>query len=264
MNRRIHMRWLSFTFLGLCMFGGLIAGLFSPSIQAALTLQQDNGNHQGGPVKMPVATTTKQPSPTSTGVTILARDTFQRAAQVLWGTASDGRQWMGDANSIEVFSIAGNAGQVDHGQGTFNALLGPMITNAEIVFSGTVNHFAQGKVNMGAVLRWTDDHNWYKALSDGSKLEILKRVKGTATQLGSIPFSAQEGVPYTLRFRVLGAALFVKAWQSNQPEPPGWTLRATDTSAGLTTGFGGIRVLVHAGTVIRVTSFLETTVSNVV
>ena len=62
-------------------------------------------------------------TPTTGAVTILAQDSFKRADQVFWGTATDGRQWIGDANSIEVFSIVGNAGQIDHAQGTFNAIL---------------------------------------------------------------------------------------------------------------------------------------------
>ena len=259
----MKIRWIGFTFIGICMFGGLLAGVFSHSIEAALTLPTSVRTSHATPTSTsarPVETA--QPStPTVNGVSILAQDTFQRANQVFWGTASDGRQWAGDANSIEVFSIAGGVGQVDHAQGTFNAILGPMKNDVDIIFSGVVNQFAQGgKVNMGAVLRWTDDNNWYKALIDGTKLQILRRVKGQTASLGSVPFVAQGGTSYTLRFRAIGATIFAKAWPSNQPEPTAWMLTVTDTT--LTTGFGGLRFLVQNGGVIKVTSFRETSVGN--
>ena len=77
-----------------------------------------------------------------------------------------------------------------------------------------------------------------------------------------MPFTAHDGVSYTLRFRALGANLLVKAWQSDQPEPATWLLQATDTS--LSQGMGGIRVVLQNTTTIHVTSFLETTVGATV
>lgn len=267
----MKLRWIVFTFIVICMLMGLLAGLFSHSLEAALTvpLKIGAGRSTSTSSKMgpggPGGTTkpTMPSTPTAGTVTILAQDTFKRANQVFWGTSSDGRQWTGDANSIEVFSVVSGTGQIDHARGTFNAILGPADTNAEVVFSGMVNQFAQGAtVNMGAVLRWTDANNWYKALIDGSKLQILRRVNGKTTSLGSVPFSAQGGTSYTLHFRAVGAALFVKAWQSNQPEPNGWMLTVMDTA--LAKGFGGLRFLMQNGVVIKVTSFRETTVTGMI
>jgi hypothetical protein len=271
MRKKMKLRWIGFTFIVICMLIGLLAGFFSHSIEAALTVplnirasQATSTSSKMGPGS-PVGTAKpSMPStPAAGGVTILAQDTFKRANQVFWGKASDGRQWASDANSIEVFSVVSGAGQIDHAQGTFNAVLGPVNTNAEVVFSGIVNQFAQGGiVNMGAVLRWTDANNWYKALIDGSKLQILRRVNGKTTSLSSVPFSAQGGTSYTLRFRVVGAALFVKAWQSNQPEPNGWMLTVMDTM--LSKGLGGLRFLMQSGVVIKVSSFRETTVAEMI
>lgn len=271
-------RSIIFTVLSLCMIGGLVAGFFSHSIEAALTVQSMNVAQQGnGAAPDPTATqgkATGQPgktgtpgastSPTTTtnGTVVLAKDTFQRAAQVFWGTASDGRMWGGDANSIEVFSITGGAGQIDHAQGTFNAVLGGLNTNAEVLVSASVNQFVTGgKVNVGAVLRWTNANNWYKALIDGTNLQILSRVNGVTTSLAVMPFPARGGVTYNLRFRAMGANLFARAWQSGHPEPATWML--TVASTALTGGMGGVRVLVQNATVVRVTSFLETSVAPV-
>src|SRR5216683_3461586 len=267
----MKLRWIVFTFIVICMLMGLLAGFFSRSLEAALTVPLRIGTSRptSTPSKIgpggPVGTTkpTMPSTPTAGAVTILAQDTFKRANQVFWGTSSDGRQWIGDANSIEVFSIVSVTGQIDHAQGTFNAILGPAMTNDEVVFSGTVNQFAQGAtVNMGAVLRWTDANNWYKALIDGSKVQIVRHINGKTTSLGSVPFSAQGGPSYTLRFRAVGAALFIKAWQSNQPEPNGWMLTVMDTA--LSKGFGGLRFLMQNGVVIKVTSFRETTVTGMI
>ncbi len=267
----MNMRWIGIILIVICMLGGLIAGLFSHSIEAALRTPLMAKGDQTAPTStkqgtaMPVGTAKpSMPStPTADTVTTLAQDTFKRANQVFWGTASDGRQWAGDANSIEVFTIAGGTGHIDHARGTFNAILGPINTNVEIVFSGSVNQFAQdGSVNMGGVLRWTDANNWYKGLIDGTKLQILKRVNGKTTSLGSVPFSAQGGTSYTLRFRAIGAALFIKAWQSNQPEPNGWMLTMMDTM--LSKGFSGLRFLMQNASVIIVTSFRETTVNGMI
>jgi hypothetical protein len=93
-------------------------------------------------------------------------------------------------------------------------------------------------------------------------LQILSRVNGVTTSLAAVPFQAKGGVMYTLRFRVLGANLFARAWQSGQPEPAVWMLTVANTA--LTQGMGGVRVLVQNATVIRVTSFLETSIAPVV
>lgn len=279
-------RTLIFTVVCLCMIGGLVAGFFSHSIQAALTVpnanavQQTNGaapqptvtrgsangtgtgTGNGQPVKTTTPAPVKSPTTVANGANVLAQDTFQRGAQTFWGNASDGRLWTGDANSIEVFSIATGAGQIDHAQGAFNAMLGPQITNAEVLVTATVNHFAAGgTVNVGAALRWKDGNNWYKALIDGTKLQILSRVNGVTTSLASMPFAAKDGATYNLRFRALGANLFARAWQSGQPEPATWLLTVANTA--LTQGLGGVRVLVLNTTVIRVTSFLETSIAPV-
>src|SRR5207248_2239724 len=132
------------------------------------------------PVNTPVP-----PTPTRVPGTILAQDTFQRANQTYWGTASDGQKWAGDANSQTVFSIVNNAGQVGNGSGFYNAVLGSAATNSEVVFTGTLSSFSN--TNLGAVARWTDTDNWYKAYIDGTNLVVQKKVSGAYTTLGSAP-----------------------------------------------------------------------------
>jgi hypothetical protein len=204
---------------------------------------------------------TRQTSPTPTAlpmrttVDILAKDTFRRLDQALWGTASDGQQWGADANQSVIFSIASDTGKIAGGQGTFQAILGPQETDAEVVASGTVNHF-DGQANFGVVLRWRDSRNWYKVFIDGTSLTMIRCVEGVITQIGRVSFTARDGISYTLRFRVVGRRLSAMVWPSNGREPTNWLIILSDTR--LVSGHGGVRVLLQADTVINVASFLET------
>ncbi len=238
---------------------GLIAGFFTGSIQKALSAPM-GGLVNGTPTAVPVAPkSAKQgqgkvvPGGTTQNMNILSQDTFQRQNQQLWGTASDGRTWEGDANKANAFSIANGAGQIANAQGTLNALLGLPGTDMEVMASGSLNHFDNGNVNLGVVLRWTDDKDWYKALIDGTHVRLLKRVNGVTTTLATTPFQAQGGKMYSLRFQAIGAMFFASAWPVGSPEPQKWMLNATDTT--LTTGQAGVRVLVQAQSVVDITAF---------
>ena len=254
----------------LCILGGLVAALFTPAIAATLTLPATPGSGQvSSPVQArPTPTATRvptapaaQPTLPANGVPVLAQDTFQRPDQALWGTSSDGRTWGGDANINPVFSIVSRAGQISGGQGALQATLNVTNADAEILLRGSSNQFdANGDINLGSVLRWQDPNNWYKVLVDGSKLQLLKDVNGKISVLGTKPFKAAAGTDYSIRFRVLGSDLFAKAWPSAQAEPANWMLMVIDTQ--VTTGMCGIRVLLVPNAVIRVTSFLETSVPN--
>ena len=200
------------------------------------------------------ATPTAQPSP-QPQPTILAQDDFQRPNQLLWGMASDGSTWEGDASTATAFSVVNGSGMVTGGQGFFDAILGPRVANEEVVFSGEISRFNGGNTNLGAVLRWSDKNTFYKAYLDGVELVLMKRVAGVSTRLGAIPFVAQNDVSYTLRFRVVGAQFFARAWQTGTAEPGTWMVTAND--AALAPGSGGIRVLLQDGIVATVSAIEE-------
>jgi len=191
-----------------------------------------------------------KPSPTL-GVT-LAQDTFRRANQTYWGTASDGQVWGSDANHSTVFSIAGNTGQLANGYTTNSAVLGPPTTNAQVLFSGSMSSFTN--TNMGAVLRWTDGNNWYKSYIDGTNLVIQKMVNGSTTILNEITFAAQAGISYSLRFSVAGSTLSAKVWQTGSSEPVYWMVTATDST--FQSGYCGLRILVQTGSIAHITAFI--------
>ena len=272
-------RFIGITLLGILIIGGLLASFYSKAIEQALTLtpgKNTSSRATGIGPKMPTASPTAIVLPataTQTAqmlqATILAQDTFQRADQALWGAASDGQSWGGDANKLTVFSIAGsnhtwgqianNRGNQGQGEQIYNALLGPASENVNLVVSGSVNLFRLN-ANFGVVLRWKDVNNWYKALIDGSDLVVLKRLNGVTTQLGALRFTALSGKTYTLHFRAIGATLFASAWQSDQSEPAHWMIVVSDMS--LVSGQGGVRVVLENNTVIHVASFLETVANS--
>ena len=272
-------RFIGITLLGILIIGGLLASFYSKAIEQALTLtpgKNTSSRATGIGPKMPTASPTAIVLPataTQTAqmlqATILAQDTFQRADQALWGAASDGQSWEGDANKMIAFSIAGsnhtwgqianNRGNQGQGEQIYNALLGPASENVNLVVSGSVNLFRLN-ANFGVVLRWKDVNNWYKALIDGSDLVVLKRLNGVTTQLGALRFTALSGKTYTLHFRAIGATLFASAWQSDQSEPDHWMIVVSDLS--LVSGQGGVRVVLENNTVIHVASFLETVANS--
>jgi len=269
----MNMRLLLIMVLLVVVIAGLVAGVFANSIQHALTVSTGQGvtttnaSTTTGQAAKTQAQATPKVAATATATmpmqgagNAVALDTFQRQNQALWGTATDGRVWEGDANTSPVFSIVGKAGQIANKQGTFNALIGGQDNDrVEVLMNASLSSF-NGNVNLGVVLRWGDANNWYKALIDGTHLTVIKRVQGTSSTIGTVPFQAQSGVTYSLRFRAVGATLFARAWQSTMPEPTTWMVTITDTS--LTAGQVGVRVVIQTNSIIKVSSFMATAASS--
>jgi hypothetical protein len=257
--------------LTLCLLGGLIASFFTPAIAATLTLP--SGSAQAATTGTPAApqaeptlaatvltTPSTQPTAMPSGTVVLAQDTFQRPDQQFWGTASDGRNWGGDANTSRDFAIVNDAGQISANAYTIDeAIVNVRTSNADLLVSGTSTSFpASGDINLGCVLRWQNSSNWYKLLIDGSHLELLRDLQGQSQILAQVPYKAVGGVSYSLRFQTQGGYLFGKVWQTSQAEPANWNFVVIDTA--LTTGLSGLRVRLEPGVIVRITSLQETNV----
>ena len=194
------------------------------------------------------------PTPSPTVWIPLAQDMFGRSNQALWGTASDGHTWGGDANTEAAFSIVNNVGEISHVPGTYNALLGPTATDADVLFSGSISSFTRS--SLGALVRWSNANSWYKASLSPTSLIIQKRVGSSTTTLKSVSFAAAAGTSYSLRLRVVGATLYAKVWQTGAAEPSGWMITIKNTA--LSSGFCGLSTKVASGTVANYTSFEAT------
>jgi glucose/arabinose dehydrogenase len=203
----------------------------------------------------PTATTTPTQTPTPVPGAALAQDTFQRPNQSLWGTASDGQVWGGEANTLSWFSIVSNAGQVSGGNAPRDAVLGPTVANVDVLFTGSLSTWSGGG-NIGSVVRWQNTNTWYKAYITGTTLVLQKRVNGTYTILSTVPFTATAGTQYSIRFQAVGTTLRVRVWAASAAEPGTWNITATDGS--IASGRPGIRVHMLGSAVARITSFRAT------
>lgn len=255
--------------LGFFLLADVLAVRFSGEIQATLSsptikIRVAVPTHQVIPTTIPtsasVAAVTAISQPTLTSAStipakdILAQDTFQRPDQMFWGTSTDGQPWSADAKSVPGFSIVNHTGQVIGSNGVYDAIVGPVAVNSEVVFSGSLSHYASS--SLGALLRWTDANNLYKAFLGGGQLILLKKVAGVVTVLKTVPFLTRDGVSYTIRFRAVGHLLLARIWPTVQAEPQTWLLMMSD--GDLQSGFDGIRLVVQSGSTATITSYRET------
>ncbi|HEV2581089.1 MAG TPA: hypothetical protein VGT44_09570 [Ktedonobacteraceae bacterium] len=202
---------------------------------------------QNGPPPTPTPSPSPSPSPTKT----IARDTFKRANQQFWGKASDGLTWGGDANSSSVFSINNKKGQLSNGATAYNAVLGPVVTDSEVIFRGSLSSFKSA--NIGAVLRWTDTDDWYDVYIDGSSLVLQKDVSGVTSTLKTVAFAAAAGKSYLIDFKIVGTTLSANVWKAGTTEPSGWMVTTNDSS--LSSGYCGLRIQLQGSVVATIASF---------
>ena len=231
---------------------------FAGVLPLPIHLPSVSGKGTVGGKAMPSLTSTASAGKRGAVSPVLAQDTFQRADQTLWGTASDGKAWGGDANTSPAFSVTNGTGQIANTAGTFNALAGPVVGNVDVEVQAEANQFVNdvNTMNIGITLRWQDTNNWYKALIDGNNFSIDRAVNGNMTIIDTMPFAAQGGTAYTIRFEAIDTTLQAKVWPSNQTEPPNWMLVISD--ATFAQGQAGVRVVMQNNILINILSFKET------
>jgi len=245
----------------------LIAGVSAVGVVAiggtALVLATHNGKPTttGGTQTTPSATshTTTATATTQVNATILAEDNFNRPDQSFWGTASDGRAWGGDALNSMDFSIVNHRGQIHrtaNGSSLYTAVLGTPHTDFEVIATAMLDSFNNSHI--GVMLRYQDDNHYYKARITGNVLDILNRQDAAhGPTLVSMPFTAQPGSFYTIRFQVVGTTLRAKAWQEGTAEPANWMV--TTNANTFQSGQAGLRPQLNQGVTLQVSLFQETT-----
>ncbi len=227
-----------------------IAALCFPQFQSALSLNAPASQPQNGARSFVVA-----PMETGPGTRVLAADSFQRADQPFWGTASDGRSWQADANRLRYFAIADHAGVINAPAQplTCTALLGSSAANVEVTFSASLSRY--GSSLLGAVLRWSGPGDFYLLYLDGQSLGLARAMDGMLTPLQVVAFPARAGALYTFRFRAAGSHLFAMVWPTGQPALSEWQIALTDDA--LNTGQAGLRVFTQDSARVKVTAFTE-------
>lgn len=168
-------------------------------------------------------------------------DTFARSNQVNWGTATGSPRssaWTHQRGSSNN-NIASNKGTADTASGSYNVntLGSGTLLNCDIYTNYTPG--ASGDSG-GPVARYTDSSHWY--YSDignlGQFVEIGKDVGGSFSTIASAAFTWSTGTTYTVRFRVVGTNLQLKAWVQGSSEPANWTVTGTDSSLSSAGNFG--------------------------
>jgi hypothetical protein len=217
-----------------------IAQFWLPQLQAALALTTPTSS---------VAASVD----TSMNATALVSDNFTRADQRYWGASPEGTAWQADASMASSFSIAGNKGVIGPTPGNLCGVLGPVVSDSEVLFTASLSHY--GPSSLGAVLRWTSPADYYAAELDGQKLTIERMMDGMETPLNSIPFYPQDNVSYTFLFRAAGTHLSAAAWPTGQPAPADWQISLPDNA--FTSGQAGIVAAIQPGVQAQVSNFKE-------
>jgi virginiamycin B lyase len=190
--------------------------------------------------------------PAATPGPFIAQDTFQRPDRIHWGRASDGNAWKGAAATSAAFTITADAAVAANPGAALTGTLGASATDEQVVATGSTSAFGTG--DYGVILRFSTSGNWYKASINGSDLLIRRDVNGKNAVIGTVPFAAAAGTPYTLKFQAVGRWLLAKAWPAGTGEPASWTLVTHDASlTGLPAGRAGVQV--HGSSTFTYTSF---------
>lgn len=194
--------------------------------------------------------------PDLSGPVLIAQDDFHRPNQTFWGVASDGQPWTGQAETATVFSIDANRGSITNGGTTsYRGMLGAKVQDEEVQATALTSRFDGTNINFGVTVRVVDANNHYKAYLDGSTFWIQKMLSGTTFDVASTPFSANLGIPYTIRMQAVGNAISAKVWDASQGEPSGWMLSISDASL-VADGQCGVRALVPSPAVVLYTGFV--------
>ncbi len=189
----------------------------------------------------------------------LVQDTFQRANQSGWGTASDGLAWAAQAGD-GTLSVSGGEGVISNSSccSQFVTLGSTTTTDG----NGLVRFSVSGKDSVGVILRYQALNVMDLARYDGAgHLQFMYRNGGSWTTVSSTPFTPTIGVFYWLRFEVQGSNVGLKVWPSGTAEPSASTW--SGTVAGVTgAGKMGLYGYATSGSPLSVDSFSVSSVSS--
>jgi PKD repeat protein len=188
--------------------------------------------------------------------TYLVQDTFQRANQSGWGTASDGMTW----SSGTGLSISGNEGAISYSGASQFENLGTATTtdgNGLMRFSiGAPSDTA------GILLRQQTNGNWALGRYDGQgHVQLIVRVGGSQTSVSKTAVTVGINTYYWLRFELQGTNVYLKLWADGTSEPSAWTWSGTSS---LLTGAGttGLYGWAAAGSTAKFDSFSVAAISS--
>ena len=188
---------------------------------------------------------------------VLAQDTFTRANQTTWGTASNGMSW---SPSSSAMSIAANEGVISNTASSLFATLGTGTTtdaNGLVRFS-----VASTSDTAGIALRMQSNGNVYLGRYDGAgHLQFEYRIGSTWTHVSLVSFVPTVNAFYWLRFQVQGTNVSMKVWAYGTAEPSAWTWAGTASGIN-SAGLMGLYAYAASGTPVQFDNFSVSAVGN--
>ena len=188
---------------------------------------------------------------------LLLQDTFSRANQTSWGTASNGMVW---SPSSSAMSIASNEGVISNTASSLFATLGSGTTtdaNGLVRFS-----VASTSDTAGIALRMQSNGNVYLGRYDGAgHLQFEYRIGSTWTHVSLVNFTPAANAFYWLRFQVQSTNISMKVWPYGTAEPSAWTW-AGSASGINSAGLMGLYAYAASGTPVQFDNFSVSAVGN--
>jgi len=186
-------------------------------------------------------------------------DSFVRANQSGWGTASGGSTWSTTLGT-PTLSIASNEGHATNITAQANMQLGATTSqNAEGLVRVKTNNASASR--MGISLRQTASNTFYhgRLSAAGNNIVIGKVVSGTNTDLFTAAFTVTTGSFYWIRFKVIGTNVMARCWLDGNSEPTTWNVSGTDSSI---TGAGGFGLTINSSSTTTTWDFDSFTVTD--
>src|SRR5260221_297805 len=197
-------------------------------------------------------------------MTVLGHDTFSRANQSGWGTASDTQVWV-QLSGAETLAIASNEGTATGNIGVDNWLALGTTTAADQECRVRFKFTNQTNDVPGVMLRSTAATTAYRVRNNGGLLGIRRVNAGVSTTVGTdVSFAISNNTFYWIRAQIIGSTINARMWADGNAEPSTWTLKATDTTPISGAGRFGLYSVINttATDVNTFDSFTATTPTN--
>src|SRR5260221_13452930 len=153
---------------------------------------------------------------------IIGTDTFIRADQSGWGSASDGQTWV-QLSGAETLAIATNEGTATGNIGVDNWLALGTNTYADQEVLVRFKFTNQTNDVPGIMLRSTAATTAYRVRNNGGSLDIRRVHSCVSTKVGvDVTFSISNNTFYWMRARIVGSTISVRMWADGNAEPGTW------------------------------------------
>ena len=175
-------------------------------------------------------------------MTTLATDTFIRADQSGWGTASDGDTYTTSGTST--LAIASNEGTVTGGTDEYMLIGSGTSAPVNVLVRCCTDTNA---ANMGLVGRYASSTTLYRCFLHNQTLNLEKIVSGSGTSLATTGFSYGANQFCWIRLICQGTTISADCWVDGGSEPGSPQISVTD-SAISAAGSYGMHALNGSGT----------------